>query len=95
MVIAERRANKKREEIASFQVLEAYNDLTDAAAEQQRSMQEQSRNLVSLKETLKFLQEAVSSEQPARQMDVRTLYEASGIELPELALRRFDEVELF
>lgn len=95
MVIAERRANKKREEIASFQVLEAYNDLTDAAAEQQRSMQESSRNLVSLKETLKFLKEAVSSEQPARQMDVRTLYEASGIELPELALRRFEEVERF
>lgn len=95
MVIAERRANKKREEIASFQVLEAYNDLTDAAAEQQRSLQESSRNLVSLKETLKFLKEAVSSEQPARQMDVRTLYEASGIELPELALRRFEEVERF
>lgn len=95
MVIAEKRANKKRDEIANFQVLESYKDLTETAAVLQRSMQEASRNLVLLKETLKFLEEAIESEKPARQMDVRTMYEASGIELPEVALRRFKEVELF
>ncbi len=95
MAIAERRAEKKREEIANFQVLESYNCLTEKAAGLQRLMQESSRNLVSLKETLKFLEEAIESEKPVSQMDVRTMYEASGIELPELALRRFAEVEKF
>lgn len=95
MVIAEQRASEKRDEIANFQVLESYKDLTENAAVLQRSMQEASRNLVLLKETLKFLQEAIESEKPASQMDVRSMYEASGIELPEVALRRFKEVELF
>ena len=95
MVIAEKRANEKRDEIANFQVLESYKDLTETAAVLQRSMQEASRNLVLLKETLKFLLEAIESEKPAIQMDVRSMYEASGIELPEVALRRFKEVELF
>ena len=95
VMVSESRTSEKREEIANFQVVEAYNDLTEEAAGLQRSMQEASRSLVSLKETLKFLEEAIESERPVSQMDVRTMYEASGIELPELALRRFAEVEMF
>ncbi len=95
MVIAERRANEKREEITNFQVLDAYKEMSDDAAGLQRSMQESSRRLVTLKETLKFLQEAIASESPSGQLDVRAMYNASGIELPELALRRFEEVETF
>ncbi|MYJ87719.1 MAG: DUF2326 domain-containing protein [Rhodobacteraceae bacterium] len=95
VVIAEQRAKERRKEIENFQVLETYKDLSDKAAKIQRSMQELTRRLVSLKETQKFLQEAIELEKPASQLDIYAMYKASGIELPTLALRRFEEVKAF
>lgn len=95
LAIAEKRVNARRTEIAEFQVIEAYKNLTDEAASFQRTMQETSRRLVSLKETIAFLTDALETEAPAYKVDIKSMYEASGIELPEVALRRFDEVEAF
>lgn len=95
LVVSEQDVREKREEIENFEVLESYRNLSEEAAGYQRSMQESSRTLISLKETLQFIEKALNSEKPASQMDVRLMYEASGIELPKLALRRFEEVKAF
>lgn len=95
LLVSEQKAREKREEIENFEVLESYRNLSEEATRYQRSMQEWSRTLISLKETLQFIEKALRSEKPASRMDVRSMYEASGIELPELALRRFEEVKAF
>jgi len=58
-------------------------------------MQALSREAVSLKETLQHLQGALSVELPPERADLQQMYEAAGIELPEIALRRFEEVNRF
>lgn len=95
MVIAGRRAREKREEIASFQVLEAYRDLSEDAAAFQRTMQDASTRLVTLKETLSFLEDAHESEKSSYSVDIASMYRASGVELPDLALKRIEDVAAF
>lgn len=95
VALAEKKAAEKREEIANFEVLEAYKDLSDNAAAYQRELQGASRRLVSLKETLEYLEDALANEKPSQSVDLKTMYRGSGIELPDLALRRFEEVSEF
>lgn len=95
LAIAERKARTKRDEIASFEVLESYKELSDEAAIFQRSMQDSSQRLVTLKETLSYLEDAMKDEQPHHFVDVGAVYRASGIELPEVALKRLDDVVAF
>lgn len=95
VALAEKNAAEKRKEIANFEVLESYKDLSDNAAIHQGEMQGASRRLVSLKETLNYLEGAIANEKPSQSVDLKTVYEASGIELPDLAVRRFEEVSAF
>lgn len=48
-----------------------------------------------MNETLDHLQEALQSERPPQRSDIQQLYAAAGIELPGVALRRFDDVSSF
>jgi uncharacterized protein YydD (DUF2326 family) len=50
---------------------------------------------VSLNESLEHLETALKSERPPQRSDIQQLYAAAGIELPGVALRRFDEVSSF
>jgi uncharacterized protein YydD (DUF2326 family) len=58
-------------------------------------MQTLTRQSVSLNETLDHLQKALQSERPPQRSDIQQLYAAAGIELPGVALRRFDDVSSF
>ena len=58
-------------------------------------MQALGREAVALQETLQHLERALSVETPPARSDLQEMYEAAGIELPEVALRRFDEVNRF
>lgn len=95
LTLAERKVQAKRQEINNFEVMETYRDSVDHASELRVELQDISRRLVSLKETLGFLQQALEKERPGYSVDVAGMYRASGIELPELALRRFEDVEAF
>lgn len=53
------------------------------------------RRTVSLNENLDHLETALQSERPPQRSDIQQLYAAAGIELPGVALRRFDEVSSF
>lgn len=95
LALAERRAQKKREEIANFEVMETYRETANHASQLRVTLQDVSRRLVSLNETLKFLRQALEDEQPGYSVDVAAMYRASGLELPDVALRRFEDVQAF
>jgi uncharacterized protein YydD (DUF2326 family) len=95
VAIAETKADKLRTQLANFEVLDSYRDLSRRAAKAKTDMQALGRQSVGLHETLEHLERALAVETPPAQADLQKLYAASGIELPGIALRRFDEVNQF
>jgi uncharacterized protein YydD (DUF2326 family) len=95
VTIAERNAETLRSNLAKFEVLESYRDLSRRAARAKTDMQALSRDSVSRHETLEHLERALAVEAPPSNADLERLYSASGIELPGVALRRFEEVVQF
>jgi uncharacterized protein YydD (DUF2326 family) len=95
VTIAETRAEKLRAQLSSFEVLDSYRDLSRRAARLKSDMQAVGRESISLSETLEHLERAVDTERPPDHADLKKLYEATGIELPNVALRRFEEINRF
>jgi uncharacterized protein YydD (DUF2326 family) len=95
LTIAETKARRLREQLANFQVLDSYRELAHRAAIAKNEMQSIGREAVSLGETLEHLKRALDVEKPPERTDLERLYEAAGVELPGLALRRFEEVTRF
>jgi uncharacterized protein YydD (DUF2326 family) len=95
VTIAETKADKLRTQLLSFEVLDSYRDLSRRAAKAKTEMQALGRESVGLHETLEHLERALDIERPPDRADIQKLYAASGIELPGVALRRFDEVNRF
>lgn len=95
VTIAETKADKLRTQLANFEVLDSYRDLYRRAAKTKSDMQALGRESVGLHETLEHLERALAVETPPAQADLQKVYAASGIELPSIALRRFDEVNRF
>jgi uncharacterized protein YydD (DUF2326 family) len=78
-----------------FEVLDSYRDLSQRAARAKTEMQALGRQAVTLQETLQHLERALSVEAPPERSDLQQMYEAAGVELPDIALRRFEEVSRF
>ncbi|MER9140314.1 DUF2326 domain-containing protein [Mesorhizobium sp. M0830] len=95
LTIAETKAEKLRSQLANFEVLDSYRDLSRRAAKLKGDMQSIGREAVSLHETREHLERALAVESPPDRADLQKLYAASGIELPGVALRRFEEVNRF
>jgi uncharacterized protein YydD (DUF2326 family) len=95
VTIAEAKANKLRESLKLFEVLDSYKSLSKRAGQIKAEMQALTRETITLNETLEHLDEALKSEQPPQRSDIQQLYAAAGIELPGIALRRFGDVSTF
>jgi uncharacterized protein YydD (DUF2326 family) len=95
VTIAETRAQKLRDQLANFEVLDSYRDLSQRAARAKSGMQTAGREAVSLQETVQHLEQALAVEMPPQRSDLQQMYDAVGIELPSVALRRFEEVNRF
>ena len=95
VTIADAKAEKLRGEITNFEVFESYKSLSKRAAQTKTEMQNLTRQSISFNENLEHLEEALKSEKPPQRSDIQQLYAAAGIELPGVALRRFDEVSSF
>lgn len=95
LAIAETKASRLREQLANFEVLDSYRDLSQRAARTRSEMQAIARETIALKETLEHLRGALAAEQAPPRTDLSRMYEAAGIELPGVALRRFEEVGRF
>lgn len=95
VTVAEKKAKQRREQLAEFQVLDSYRDLSDRAAKAKTEMQALGREIVSLRETLNHLESALARETPPDPAELEEVYAAAGIELPDVALRRLEEVRSF
>lgn len=95
VTIAEAKAKKLRQSLEQFEVLDSYKLFSKRAGQIKTEMQALTSQSVTLNETLDHLQEALQSERPPQRSDIQQLYAAAGIELPSVALRRFDDVSSF
>jgi len=95
VTLAETRAQRLRDQLANFQVLDSYRDLSRRAARAKAEMQSIGREAIVLNETLEHLARSLDTEKAPERSDLQQLYAAVGVELPGVALRRFEEVNRF
>jgi uncharacterized protein YydD (DUF2326 family) len=91
----EERIGKLRAQVETFRVHDSYRELAERAAQLRDALSEAAVELASLDETIIYLENASQAEETIPYASVNRLYEAVGIELPGIALRRFDEVAAF
>lgn len=95
VVLAEARAEKLRTDLANFKVVDSYREMSDRAAEARNEMLRIERRAISIKGNLAHLRSSLEQERPPKTSDIERVYSAVGIELPEIARRRFDAVNVF
>jgi uncharacterized protein YydD (DUF2326 family) len=95
LVQAQARATRLREEISQFRVHDAYGAMMGEVTKARAEMQAILRREVPLRDTVRHLEEALQQERRPDPADVSRLYSAVGIELPDMARRRFADVERF
>lgn len=95
VVRAEANVEKLRADLTAFRVVDSYREMSDRASAIRGEMLSIERNAVILKQTVDHLETTYKNEQPPTSTDVERLYKAVGVELPSLAVRRFEEVKEF
>ncbi|HEX3430794.1 MAG TPA: ABC-three component system protein [Rhizomicrobium sp.] len=95
LVLAEANAKKLSDDIANFHVVESYHEYSDRAARARSQMLAIERRAIPLKEAAAHLRDALARERAPEPGDLSRLYESVGVELPGVALRRFEEVAEF
>ena len=95
MVIAEANVEKLRCDLADFRVVESYREMSDRASTARGEMLAIERRSVILKQTLDHLESTFNDERAPVSTDLDRLYRSVGIELPSVAVRRFEEVKAF
>ncbi len=95
LVRTEERIVQLKSRIDNFRVLESYRELAAEVAQLKNKMSEATGELALIDETIAFLENTIKDEKPPAYAAVNSLYRAAGVELPDVALRRFDEVRNF
>ena len=91
----EDRIARLRIQVENFRVHDSYRELADRAARLKNRLSEAAVELTLLDETIVHLERSMQAEQEQGHSPVERLYGAAGIELPGIALRRFEEVRAF
>jgi uncharacterized protein YydD (DUF2326 family) len=95
LVRTEERIAQLKTRIDSFQVLDSYREMADRVSQIKTRMTEITVDLALVKETIAYLTNSIRDEKPPAYAAVESLYNQAGIQLPEVALRRFDQVREF
>jgi uncharacterized protein YydD (DUF2326 family) len=95
LVRTEERIVQLKNRMDNFRVLDSYRELAAEVAQLKNKMSEIAGELTLVNETISFLENAIKDEKPPAYAAVDALYRAAGVELPDVALRRFDEVRDF
>ena len=95
LVRAEERIERLKRQVSSFQVLDSFRDLADRVASIKGRMSRIAADLALARETVTHLGRAIKDETPPQYSDVDALFRAAGVELPGVALKRFDDVQKF
>ncbi|OJF99404.1 hypothetical protein AX760_13030 [Pararhizobium antarcticum] len=84
-----------RAQIDTFQVHDSYKELAGQASRLRDRVTEVTFELAEADSAVEYMKKSFDAEAPPAYADVETLYRAAGIELPSVALRRFEDVEAF
>lgn len=95
LALGEEKVTKLRSEIERFEVSDTYRELSDEAAAARTEMLRLELKAVALKDNIEHLTNALNSQVPPVVSNVARLYEAIGIQLPDVARRRFEDVAAF
>ena len=91
----EARMKALRSQVDNFVVHENYSELANEAAKLKDRVTEITFTLAEADAAVDYLSKSLNQEAPPAYTQIERLYEAAGVELPNVALRRFDEVEAF
>ena len=94
LALARARARRTKERLDSFQVLSDYEELEREATRITREINDLAAGNLADRGLLEELEGSLAEEEPAH-ADIRKVYLEAGIVLPELADKRFDDVERF
>ena len=95
LAVAEERTRQMRERVGKFQVLADYHDQEQEASYLTRQLSELANANTMDRQLLAELERSMEIEAPPLASNLETMYRQVGIELPETAVRRFDEVKRF
>lgn len=88
-------ATRLRTQLQAFNVHPEYRSVENEASAVTKAISQLANDNTIDRQAIADLEEAMASEQAPAVEDLRRLYEEAGIVLPDLALRRFDEVRAF
>ena len=95
LTIAEARARRLREQVASFNVVPEYASLEQEASAVTRNISVLNDENTADRELILQLRDAFESEQPPAAFNLDRLYRETGVVLPDRVGRRFEEVAQF
>lgn len=95
LVLAESRINNLRRNLDNFTVVDRYVELQEEASNLTRAIGEINDQIVLRRRYIAELDESLSNETPPAPVDVDRLYAEAGLVLPEIVVRRFEDVERF
>ena len=95
VAVAEKRAEERKFQLKEFRVHESYDDLAAKAASAKSKMQAVARDNVMVRETLNHLEKALEQEIAPESRELEKVYQAVNVELPNVTLKRLNEVRAF
>ncbi|HEX5271539.1 MAG TPA: ABC-three component system protein, partial [Gemmataceae bacterium] len=95
LTVAEARCRQVRDRLAQFRVLPEYESYEREASGLTQQLNELANENALDRQLLAELERAVHAEAPPPMTDLERLYQEVGVALPDIAVRRFDEVRQF
>jgi uncharacterized protein YydD (DUF2326 family) len=95
LAISEEKVRKLSEVTKNFKVLPEYQNYEKEAAQIKKRLSELSSENIIDNQLIETLESSLSVENPPSIKDLDSLYKEAGISLPGVALKRFEEVQLF
>jgi len=95
LTVAETKLTSLKSQVAGFRVLPQYAELEVEADQLTREINDHSnRNVIDIA-TIGDLERALKTEAPPPLTDLKNIYAEAGIALPDLSIKRYDEVHAF
>jgi len=95
LTVTESKSDHLRQSLAAFRVLPEYQALEKEASELTRTISQLNNENTMDRQLIADMQDSIKQEKPPTEKQVETVFKQAGIELPEIALRRFRDVRAF
>lgn len=95
LAVSEQRVGRMRTSVGNFQVVPEYRELEIEATMLTKQLGELADKNTIDRTLVSELQAALDQERLPSYSDLQTLYQEAGVELPAVALRRFEELQAF